>query len=148
MGLFGKIGKLLNPDPLAPRIYHCRPLLIVHPKDGIVFHGDMDFEFTPSKPDGSEGYAQCLTPALEEWRPSLKVQVRYDTYFNPDPDVRTRGGFSLLGEDDNGEPFTWYVNRYADDYIVALNQGRMPTEIAPSELADAGLDYQPPEERP
>jgi hypothetical protein len=148
MGLFGKIGKLLTPDPMAPRIYHCDPLLIVHPDDGIVFHGPMEVEFTPSKPDGSEGHARCLAPAVEAWQPDLTVQVRYNTYFNPDPDVRTRGGFSWMGIDETGQPFTWYVNRYADDYIVALNQGQMPSEINPGELEEAGLEYQPPEERP
>ena len=111
---------------MATRIYHCRPLLIAHETDGIIFHGEMDVEFTPSQPDETRGRAICTRPAIEQWIPHLNVEQRFQTLKLQDPDIRSRAGMTLIGVDDEDNEFAWYIDKSADDFFLAWKDGKLP----------------------
>jgi hypothetical protein len=100
-------------DPLATVIWACDPLLIVDEHGAQVFAGKADVEFTPDAAGSSTGTAVVPDTGFQ-----LNVQQRLNEMVSVDVDIRSRGGFTLLGEDAEGAPRTWYIGRAADRFLL------------------------------
>jgi hypothetical protein len=139
MDFLGIFKNRSSPENKKIRTYDADPLLIVHPDDGVQFFGRMEIQYTPSESEEEPGRAVCLRPAREGWTPVLNVQYRNVLRGINVRGAGRRGGFTFVGEDDDGVPFTWYINKFADDYILSMRDG-----VAPEELPDESLENELP----
>lgn len=127
----------------------CVPLVILDPDEGVVYAKNTQIEFHPDPERPTHGLVVALTPADSGWTPSLRIVHRFDTPLSIHPGVRTRGGTTLIGEDDEGFSFTWYTNSVADRILLhtpkAQPQIRTLTEEKLTRILATNVDSIPPE---
>ncbi len=134
MEAWEKLKKELHLDPLEPRTWDCRPLVVVSLTDSVVaFQGNTPVQVTPH----SDGTADLVADGDRDgWHPSLvnaKVQFVRATgvLYGRLPLVRMDGplhpaGLRCRGRDAEGFEFTWHINGAADEVARQLLDGTGP----------------------
>jgi len=110
-------------------IWECDPLLVVHAEDGIVFSGKTRAECIPDDRSGRSGRIRSLTPSADGWSPNLVFTQRVEMLQTMDFRVERRRGLILMGNDETGELFTWYINGEADRFLLAAQDVSAPVAI-------------------
>jgi hypothetical protein len=103
---------LRKPNPLATIVWDCDPLVILNSDDQVMFADKAQVEFTPESIRGDRGAARTNGY-------SVAVEQRIDRPVSIDVHIRSRGGFTLIGTDPNGNPVTWLIGKAADDFLRA-----------------------------
>ncbi|AIE84246.1 hypothetical protein [Fimbriimonas ginsengisoli] len=111
-------------------IWDCDPLVVVHAEDGVAFAGKVEAEYVPDDETGRTGWVKALRATETGWTPQLRFKQRFATQQVLDFRMQKRPGLILIGEDETGEAFTWYINGEADRYLVK------PPEIPAIEEVD------------
>ena len=125
-----ELGSSGEGDGSGTLILHCMPLLVVHETDGLVYSDNTDVEFKPDSPRERTGHVKALTPSEDDWYPEMTVTHRYDLPpVNYEGAMVSRGGISFVGTDSERNDFTWYMDGYADRYLMPRPQGdHFPSE--------------------
>jgi len=124
-------------NPTDPQIWHCAPLVVVHPADGVVYAQSTDVEFRPDDASCRTGQARALTPAPNGWCPEMRVSQRIDEMVEPSVSMRARGGATLFGDDEEGFSFAWYIDRAADRFITqgsGERESRVTSPLTPDQI--------------
>lgn len=114
---------------LEIQIWDCRPLVVVHAEDDVVFTADTKVEFEPDDESEQSGKVRSYTSTAEGWTPEMRFTQKLETLqFNPVFALQ-KPGLILIGEDANGEPFTWYINGEADRFLLPPSDPVEPEEF-------------------
>jgi hypothetical protein len=105
-------GQSIPEEVLVWEVDH---LIIVGADYEIVYPGRADIEFD------QKAKIAIASVTSEGQRPELLVEENLPYPVSLDVHVRTRGGFTLVGTDPDGNEATWYAGRAADDYVLAVS---------------------------
>lgn len=103
-------------DRFTPQTWFCDPLVIVDDEGEIAFAKVVEVEFTPSREPTTLGKVVAMATTAEGWTPSMIVEARLGAPGNFL--TARRFGFVLVGHDEEGLSFEWYVGGVADDYFL------------------------------
>jgi len=120
---------MLPKKPLPTEIWDCDPLVVVHFEDGVVFSAKTQAEFVPDDRSGRSGEIRSLTSTADGWFPTLRFTQRVEMLQTMDFRVERRRGLILIGNDETGEPFSWYLNGEADRYILGEKEAPQASAI-------------------
>jgi hypothetical protein len=131
-GFLDRFRHRSDDDPL---IWTCEPLVVVHAEDGAVFAKNVDVEYRPDDTTGNTGNVKVLGAGRDGWSPQLRYHHRMNTIQGLDPRLQKRPGIILMGEDETGESFTWYINGEADRYLTRPPEAPSEFDYDPQEIA-------------
>ena len=87
-------------------------------------------EFSPTSNDGNTGTAVALEPRNDGWQPTLNVSDRRRSWSRGG-----RRGTTLLGSDDEGFEFVWYIAGAADRYLTRRQAPTKTPDLAATDFA-------------
>jgi hypothetical protein len=118
------LKRAVFPDPLAPEIWDCDPLVVVGEDDEVAYAGRTRIQVQPLGGDrynleSEEGRDGRLPELIDAERVVIPEMIQLDSMI--EYDVLTRGkrrGATFRGRDKEGAEFTWYINSAADAFLT------------------------------
>jgi hypothetical protein len=98
------------------QVWHCDPLVVFQPEDGIVYAKRSEVEFTPDL--GGFGAAKATTSTVAGWQPEITITDWHDLPNTSIAPYKLRPGRILFGHDSEGIDFVWYIDRAADEFLT------------------------------
>jgi len=112
----------------ASQIWECRPLVIFHDIDGVVFAANAEVEYRPSQE--GYGHAKSTTATPFGWHPEIEIQAWQEPAFKLGiPGYQPPRGRTLYGQDDEGDFFSWYIGHDATQFLLGNPEGELGQEI-------------------